>query len=168
MQNAKDTFYEVLRGRLATLNPERTIVARGVTRPGVLVDENEMQASSLLPDCFHLVWTTGSVDTQGALPVATQTTEITYATAGSPANGGLDRGRLLAAMDLELLESVRSFPQNTIKNDYKALANGGSVVAKLSNIWWSSVEFGAIRVDSNRIVRSATVAVMSYVEGGDA
>ena len=54
MQNAKDTFYELLRERLAVLNPERTIVVRGVSRPGVLVDENELQASAALPDCFHL------------------------------------------------------------------------------------------------------------------
>ena len=168
MQSAKDTFYEVLRGRLARLNPERTIIARGVTRPGVLVDENEMQASSLLADCFHLVWTTSSVDFRGALPVATQTTEITYSTAGSPANGGLDRGRLLTAMDFELLEAVRSCPQNAVKSDYRALADGGTIVAKHSNIWWGSVEFGASKVDSNRIVRSATVAVMSYLEEGDA
>ena len=42
MQNAKDTFYELLRGRLAALNPDRTVVVRGVVRPGVLVEENEL------------------------------------------------------------------------------------------------------------------------------
>ncbi len=46
MQNAKDSFYEVLRARLSALNPERTVAVRGVTRPGVLVDENELQASA--------------------------------------------------------------------------------------------------------------------------
>ena len=46
MQNAKDTFYEVLRSRLVALNPERTIVLRGVMRPGVLVEENELAVGS--------------------------------------------------------------------------------------------------------------------------
>jgi hypothetical protein len=32
VQNAKDTFYEVLRNRLVAFNPERTIVLRGVVR----------------------------------------------------------------------------------------------------------------------------------------
>ena len=34
MQNAKDTFYMTLRDRLAAVNPARTMVLRGVTRPG--------------------------------------------------------------------------------------------------------------------------------------
>ena len=34
MQNAKDTFYVTLRDRLAAVNPARTMVVRGVTRPG--------------------------------------------------------------------------------------------------------------------------------------
>ena len=42
MQNAKDTFYVTLQSRLAALNPARTIVVRGVVRPGTLVEENEL------------------------------------------------------------------------------------------------------------------------------
>ena len=42
MQNAKDTFYLMLQSRLTALNPSRTIVVRGVLRPGILVDENEL------------------------------------------------------------------------------------------------------------------------------
>ena len=57
MQNAKDTFYEMLRGRLAALNPGRTIVLRGVVRPGVLVEENELVSTVVLPDCFRVNWT---------------------------------------------------------------------------------------------------------------
>jgi len=34
MQNAKDSFYMALRTRLATINPERTILLRGALRPG--------------------------------------------------------------------------------------------------------------------------------------
>jgi hypothetical protein len=46
MQNARDTFYVRLRDRLAAVNPARTMVLRGVTRPGVLVEENELASAS--------------------------------------------------------------------------------------------------------------------------
>ncbi len=60
MQNAKDTFYEMLRSRLVALNPERTIVLRGVVRPGVLVEENELLSSTMLPDCFSVAMVCGA------------------------------------------------------------------------------------------------------------
>ena len=167
MQNAKDTFYELLRGRLAALNPERTIVVRGVTRPGVVVDENELQAAAALPDCFHLQWSTETVEAQGAMPLVALDCEITYATAGTAMNGGLDRGRALGAMDGELLAAVRQCPQNTVKNNYSALTNGGDAAPMLTRVWWGDVAFGPVKVDRDRITRTATVAVMSYQEAGE-
>ncbi len=167
MQNAKDTFYELLRGRLAELNPERTIVVRGVTRPGVLVDENELQASAALPDCFHLQWVAETVDAQGAMPLVTLGCEVTYASAGTALNGGLDRGRALGAMDGELLTAVQQCPQNTTKNNYSTLANGDSVAAMLTRVWWGDVAFGPVKVNRDRMTRTATVAVMSYEEAGE-
>ncbi len=50
VQNAKDTFYEVIRARLAAVNPGRTMVVRGVTRPGLLVEENELSLLPVVPD----------------------------------------------------------------------------------------------------------------------
>ena len=167
MQNAKDTFYELLRGRLATLNPERTIVVRGVSRPGVLVDENELQASAPLPDCFHLQWVAESADTQGALPMVTLGCEIAYATAGTAMNAGLDRGRAMAAMDGELLAAVRQWPQNGLKNDYSALTTGGSAEPMTTRVWWGDVTFGPVKVDRDRLTRTATVALMCYEEAGE-
>ena len=166
MQNAKDTFYELLRGRLAALNPQRTVAVRGVLRPGVLVDENEVQASAALPDCFHLQWMGESVGTQGALPLAELRCEVVYATAGTEINGGLDRGRMLAAMDGELLTAVGQQPQNTTKNDYSALANGGAAAVRGTRVWWSDVVYGPVTVDRNQIRRVATITVMSYGEAG--
>ena len=167
MQNAKDSFYELLRGRLAALNPERTIVVRGVTRPGVLVDENELQASALLPDCFHLQWVSASVDALRAMPLVTMGCEIGYATAGTAVNGGLDRGRALGAMDGELLAAVQQSPQNTGKNSYTGLAAAGAPVAMGSRVWWGDVVFGPVKVDRDRVTRTATVTVMSYQEAGE-
>ena len=167
MQNAKDTFYEVLRSRIAAGNPERTIVVRGLARPGVLVEENELVSTVTLPDCFRLRWTETSVDAGGALPVATLRCEVLYETAGTAANGGMDRGRALAAMDSELLAAVNAAPQNALKQSYAALADGGAAVAMNSNIWWGDAVLGAAQVKADRMARTATVTVMSYQEAGE-
>ena len=164
MQNAKDTFYELLRGRLAALNPERTVVVRGLTRPGVLVDENELVASAGLPDCFHLQWVSEAAETQGAMPLVMLGCEIAYATAGTGIGGGLDRGRALATMDGELLAAIRLCPQNLVKSNYSGLANGQSALPLTTRVWWGDVAFGPVKVDKDRLTRTATVAVMSYEE----
>src|SRR5437763_1818729 len=102
MQRARDTFYMTLRERLAGLNPARTVVVRGATRPGVLVEENELASAFEPVDAFRLRWTGLKVDSQGEMPLVAMTCEIRYATDGSAGNGGMDRGRLLAGMDAEL------------------------------------------------------------------
>ena len=167
MQNAKDSFYEVLRGRLASLNPERTVVVRGVTRPGLIVDENETESVAALADCFHLRWVGASITDEGTMPLVSLTCECSYATAGSSLNGGLDRGRGLAAMDGELLSAVRQFPQNAVKNNYAALANGGAVLAMGTRVWWGEVAFGPVTIDADRLARTATLEVMSFQEAGE-
>lgn len=167
MQNAKDTFYEVLRGRLAALNPERTIVVRGVSRPGVLVDENELQAAAALPDCFHVRWTTEDVEQHGAMPLIALGCEISYATAGAAVNGGLDRGRALATMDGELLTALRQHPRNALKTSYGGLAGGTAAAAMGTRVWWSDVTFGPLKVDRDRVTRTAVVKAMSYQEAGE-
>ena len=167
MQNAKDTFYEVLRTRIAAANPERTIVLRGVTRPGVLVEENELVSTTTTPDCFRLRWIDAAVDAANALPIAAMSCEVIYETAGTAANGGLDRGRLLAAMDAELVSALNSEPQNAAKQNYAALASGGSAVPMNTNIWWSDVVLGPLVVKADRIVRTAKVTVMSCEEAGE-
>ncbi len=167
VQNAKDSFYEVLRGRLATLNPERSVVVRGVTRPGLVVDENETESVAPLPDCFHLRWTGTTVADQGVLPFVTMTCEIAYGTAGSSLNGGLDRGRTLAAMDGELLTAVRTAPQNALKSDYSGLARGAAATAMSTRLWWSEVAFAGAKTEADRVTRVATVQVMSFQEAGE-
>jgi hypothetical protein len=165
MQNAKDTFYELLRNRLAAVNPERTVVLRGVTRPAVIVTENELLSSAVLPDCFHLRWM-GATVTNGALPLAALTCEIGYETAGTNA-GGMDRGRTLAAMDAELLFSLTMAPCTTAKQNHSALANGGTVTDMQTNIWWGPPEFSGATSKNDRLQRTVRVAVMSYQEAGE-
>jgi hypothetical protein len=167
MQNAKDTFYEVLRGRVAAVNPDRTIVLRGVVRPGVLVTENELVSSVNLPDCFRLSWTAVKTDTHGTMPALAMQCEIAYETAGTAVNAGMDRGRCLGAMDGELLAAIGAVPQSSLKSNYAGLEFGAAAVAMKTNIWWGDVVFGEMKVDDDRLSRTATVEVMSYEEAGE-
>jgi hypothetical protein len=167
VQNAKDTFYEVLRSRLAAINPERTIVLRGVTRPGVEVVENELVSAIDMPDCFRMHWSDAAVDCEGSLPLTTVTCAIEYGTAGTALNAGMDRGRALSAMDGELLAAVNEWPHCVGKTNYSALARGGSPSAMTTNVWWSALTFGKTVVNDDRLARTATLAVMSYQEAGE-
>ena len=167
MQNAKDTFYEMLRGRLVGINPERTIVLRGVVRPGVLVEENELLSAVAIPDCFRLRWTVGQVDANGVMPMVTLQCAIDYETAGTSMNGGMDRGRSLAGMDAELQVAVNVLPKTCPKVNYAGLANGNAAIGMNTSVWWSDVAFGETVVKDDRLARTATVNVMSYQEAGE-
>ncbi|MBW4037511.1 MAG: hypothetical protein HIU91_01315 [Acidobacteria bacterium] len=167
MQNAKDTFYEVLRGRLAALNPDRTIALRGAVRPGLLVQENELLTAVALPDCFRMRWSVSAVDADGAMPLVAMECMIDYETAGTAMNGGMDRGRALAAMDGELQSSLNTLPRSTPKSNYAGLAFGNAVLAMKTNVWWGEVAFAATVVKDDRLARTATVVVMSYQEAGE-
>ena len=167
MQNTKDSFYETLRNRLAALNPDRTIVVRGVTRPGTLVEENELVTAINVPDCFRLRWRPATVDTKGVLPMVALQCEIAYETAGTALNSGMDRGRALAAMDGELLAALNQSPQNVPKTNYAGLAFGHAATTMSTSLWWGDVAFGATEVKDDRLARTATVDVMSFEETGE-
>jgi hypothetical protein len=167
MQNAKDTFYQMLRDRLAALNPDRTIPLRGVTRPGLLVEENELATAFHLPDCFCLRWLDLSVDAYSAMPLISAECAIEYETAGTATNGGMDRGRSLAAMDEELLAALNAWPQNITKNNYAPLVSGKPIIAMATRVWWAEPKFGPVEVKQNRLARTAKVTVMSYQEAGE-
>jgi hypothetical protein len=167
VQNAKDTFYEVLRGRIAVLSPDRTVVVRGVTRPGVLVEENELVAAAVVADCFRVEWVGASVDVAGAMPVVALECEIAYETAGTAINAGMDRGRALGAMDGELLAALNACPQNAVKMNYAGLVFGRAAVAMSTNVWWGEVKFGGVVVKDDRVARTVSVAVMNYEEAAE-
>ena len=167
MQNAKDTFYEVLRSRLVALNPYRTVVLRGVVRPGLLVEENELVTTVALPDCFRMRWAVKAVSADGAMPLIAMECEIEYETAGTAINGGMDRGRLMAAMDAELQAAVDPLPRTTQKMNYVGLASGAAAVAMTTSVWWSEVTFGQTVVKDDRLARTAMLTVMAYQEAGE-
>ncbi len=167
MQNARDTFYVMLRNRIATGNAARTMVVRGVLRPSVLVVENELVAavedglSNL--DAFCLSWKDLTVDLSEALPLVKSTCEISYGTAGTAAAAGMDRGRSLATMDAELSNALRIEPRTIVKTNFAATP--ASPMG--TNVFWGDPVFGAETVDNERLERVATVAVYSYQEAGE-
>jgi hypothetical protein len=163
MQNAKDTFYVTLRDRIAALNPARTVVIRNTRRPGVLVEENELATVVETPDAFRLRWVGAKIDPAGPMPLVTLRCEIRYATDGSSGNGGMDRGRLLSAMDVELASAVGTAPQNAPKLNYAATTSASMA----TNIFWGEAAFGSVTVNGERLERTATVDVFSYQEAGD-
>jgi hypothetical protein len=120
MQFAKDSFYVALRDRLAALNPQRTAVVNGVTRPAVIVVENEcITAAGPLPEAFYIDWGTANpvADMRnGQRPLIGMDCTISYWTAGSADMQGVDRGRVLAQLDSELLSICSPF--STEKLDY--------------------------------------------------
>jgi hypothetical protein len=162
MQNAKDTFYITLRDRIAALDPARTVLVRGQLRPAVVVEENELPSSFNHTDTFVLRWTNTKVDAQqGKLPLIAMQCEIRYATEGNSGNGGMDRGRLLSAMDSELASALNTAPQRAAKANY---ANAASAQ---TNIFWSDVSFAATQTNGGQLSRTATVDVFSYQEAGE-
>lgn len=163
MQNAKDTFYMTLQARLAAVNPSRTMVVRGVTRPAVLVKENELPSDAVPVDAFRLRWTGLKLDAQAALPLVTMSCEIRYATDGNAGNGGMDRGRLLAAMDAELSSALATTPRCAVKTSYATAPP--TILA--TNIFWGEATFAPALATDERLERVATIEVFCCQEAGE-
>lgn len=102
MQAAKDSFYMALRARLAALNPARTMVIDGVTLPAIVVRENmEPRFNEAQPGAFYLDF--GDIlIAESTRPMLGIDCHIWYASEGGGGTG-VDRGRILAEMDVELL-----------------------------------------------------------------
>ena len=167
MQNAKDTFYTTLQARLAALNPTRMLVLRGIVRPGTLVDENELPTAAPPTDVFRLAWTGLQLDPRANLSLLTLACTITYATAGTVANAGMDRGRALAAMDSELAQALASEPRSVLKQNYAEANAATAPVAMSTYLFWADPIFGAAEVASERLQRTCTVQVCAYQEAGE-
>ena len=165
MQALKDTFYLMLRDRVAAGNAARVVTVRGISRPGVVVVENELPgasaAGSAIVDAFLLRWTGLDVDTQGSLPLTGMTCTITYATDGMSGNGGMDRGRALTAMDEELSGALAMEPRSVAK--VMAVAGQATVsAADGTNVFWGDVTFGPAVIQNERLGRTATLSVFGY------
>src|SRR5437764_15032878 len=109
MQFAKDSFYMALRERLASLNPQRTVTLNGITRPAVIVAENEVVIPvEPLPDAFYIEWAAARVvDHQtGSRALMAMDCVISHHTFGT-VESVVDRGGGLRALDMELTGSCQ-------------------------------------------------------------
>ena len=115
MQAAKDSFYVALRERLVGLNPGRTMVIDGVTVPAIVVRENmEPRFVEALAETFLLDF--GDIlIAESSRPMLGMDCHIWYASEGG-GGSGVDRGRVLADMDGELLGMCD--PPHTAMFDY--------------------------------------------------
>jgi hypothetical protein len=168
VQAIKDTFYATLASRIAALNPARTIVVRGVLRPGVLVPENELPGAAVdgisPAEAFCIRWAGMKVDSQSAGPLLTLGCEIRYASDGTPGNAAMDRGRALSAMDAELATALATWPLNPAADAFAEIPGGGSSTgtALASNIFWSEASFAPIVPRGERLERTAQLEVFGY------
>jgi hypothetical protein len=157
MQNIKDTFYIALRDRLAALNPARVVTIRNVTRPAVVVAENEAPDSQpLLPDTFHLFWRESEAIT--ARPLRKLRCEIVYWVEGSETISYQDRGRALGLSDEELL-AICTPPRTPLMDHAQSPA-----VTLGGNIFWSTPLFAAPKIEGRKLVRSAFIDVFAAGE----
>lgn len=162
MQNAKDTFYMLLRSRLAAINPERTTLIRGTLRPAVLVPENELDDVASTPsDTFLLQWTKYAVDWTEPLPLDCAACVIRYRTSGTTELDGMDRGRVLTALDSEINYMLQ--PGSTPKQDY----TGQALVTLQTNVFWSTPEWSAAERNDGVLTRTVTVSVFSLREANE-
>jgi hypothetical protein len=161
MQNAKDSFYMALRTRLATINPQRTMLLRGVLRPGILVEEAEAPFGQFPNDVFVLRWLGMAADTDLSSTMLAEQCEVIYQTCGTQSFGGLDRGRALSEMDEELLAMLQPF--YTVKLNYVATPPA----AMLTHVFWDEPVFAPVGIQRDRLSRSVNVMVYSYEEQGE-
>jgi len=118
MQFTKDSFYMTLLERFMALNPRQTITLNGTTRPAIVVAENEIVVPVVpLPDAFYIEWGAAQsvVQQAGSRTLMAMECIISYHTFGT-VESGVDRGRALAALDVELLSICQ--PPWTSKRDY--------------------------------------------------
>ncbi|MGA9587690.1 MAG: hypothetical protein WBQ95_20340 [Terracidiphilus sp.] len=161
MQNAKDTFYLALRTRLAVINPERTVLLRGALRPGILVEEAEAPVAQLPCDIYVLRWLGLGADMELSCTMAAEECEILYSTCGTQAFGGLDRGRMLSAMDEEVFVMLQPFYTPKINYSAQPPINMGT------QVFWDEPTFAPISILRDRLSRSIKVMVYSYQEQGE-
>ena len=147
-----------LRSRLMKINPARTVLIRGAVRPGIVVEEAEAPFSQRPTDVYILRWSSPGIDLRLETPMSAAECEISYQTAGTLAFGGLDRGRLLSAMDVELLKILTPF--HSPKLDYSVTPAMGLP----TQVFWEEAVFGLVDTQRERIGRFARVKVYSYAE----
>src|SRR5438132_7667756 len=162
MQFSKDSFYMTLRTRLATVDPARTITLDGALRPAVYVVENEVVLAASPPtEAFAISFGPVRIITASEAarrPLLALDCEINYCTAGSDANLHTDRGRSLAALDLELLQICS--PPYAAKQNFTVTPT----VSLGTQILWQRPDLGAVEAVGGQLSRTAKTTLFFYLE----
>ncbi len=159
MQSAKDTFLMTMSVRLAVVNPARTVAVRGAVRTAVIAEDAELLMTQGEPmDCFVLRWTDETVDRNEPLPMHVLRCEVHYATRGTGELAGMDRGRVLAALDSELTQMM--LPHSTPLQDFTA----SPATTMTTRVWWSEIEPSAVVVDGDVLRRQVKLTVLALEE----
>ena len=89
--------------------------------------------------------------------------ELKYATDGSATAAGTDRGRVLTAMDAELIAAVSTSPRSAATLNVAANTAGVAIATPTgSRIFWSDAAFDQALMKGERIERTATMEVYGY------
>lgn len=138
MQFAKDSFFLALQQRLAGVSPARTVTLNGTTVPALAVVENLTPSfAEPQPNTFYIEWGAAEVvsGSAGNGALMSLNVVVSYYTLGSVPSM-VDRGRLLAQLDDELLAICQ--PPSTEKRDYTQ-----SPSADLgTSVFWNQPVFG--------------------------
>lgn len=159
MQATKDSFYLTLRDRLVRADPGRTITVDGTTRPAIVVVENDKpSATARQQDAFYVEWGAARAVRPAISGLMAMTCTVSYSSAGSEQNGGLDRGRMVGGLEAELLGLCS--PALAQKYDYTS----GSPLYLGSNIFWSQPTFAPAKAGPGCVGREASITVYFYPE----
>jgi len=159
MQATKDSFYLTLRDRLAQAYPARTITVDGVTRPAIVVVENDKPSvTARQHDAFYLEWGEARTLRPAISTLMAMGCTLSYASAGMEQNGGQDRGRCMGELESELLAICTTGTAR--KKDY----SGTDPKDLGSNIFWTQPVFRPAKAAPGCLAREASLTVYFYPE----
>lgn len=154
MQAAKDSFYVSLRDRLATLNPLRELTVNGISRPAILVAENELGCGQECADAFYLHWGAASCVVVHSSSLMKLDCMISY---GTLANG-TDRGRTMGSLDAELISICEPRVANKMNHAQSPPVPLGT------NVFWSLPALSEMSDEEGRYGKTAKVTVYFFQE----
>ena len=176
MQFAKDSFFIALRDRLAIVNPARTIVLDGQSRPAIVTLENEPVTAAdpgalvdpqtletldrpRVANAFYLTWGGARVVAQtGAAPVMALDCTIAFVVRGDENGAGQERGRRFGELSQELLQMLS--PASTPKIDYTSVP----ATALATQVFWTAPRFSPPQPVAAELRGSAALTLFFWPE----
>jgi hypothetical protein len=160
MQAAKDTFLKTLAARLSVVNPARTVMLDGTLCPAVIATENQTPVPPNTElESFLLSWEGASHATPEA-PLMYMDCKLSYSSRGTDAKLRTDRGRIITAMDSELLQLCQQ--RYAVKCDYTQTPP----CALGTNIFWTQPVMTGLTDADGILLRTATIRLFFFPEVG--